>query len=135
MATKTPHSDAYLKSEVLGASKLVDKELAKIQTFVLVPLISLLELCNSLKTAEVNATVPTVTQLIGNASARVSKLVREKAASSLNKALLPTTHTKKTNLHPFILVQGTFMSVEDMMSVIDTEIVITLNLLKMYQLY
>ena len=46
VVTKTPHLDSYLKTELSSATKSDDKELAKIQTFMLdelAPLTSILE--------------------------------------------------------------------------------------------
>ena len=46
VATKTPHLDSYLKTELSSMTKSEDKELAKIQTFILdalAPLTSILE--------------------------------------------------------------------------------------------
>ena len=94
-ATKTPRLDDFLKATIPTTAKNEDKELAKIQTFVLdsmAPLTALLEAGNSEEEltleAVTNATT-TAVELLGNASARISRLRREKVCNHLNKSLQP----------------------------------------------
>ena len=86
-ATKTPSLDGYLKSELSQATKAADKELAKIQTFVLdalSPLTAIVEADtkgeNITNTQGVNA-VKAAIELIGNANPRISHLRRMKIIS------------------------------------------------------
>ena len=92
-ATKTPKLDEFIRHVVPSASKNADKELAKIQTFVLdaiAPLATILEAGNSedkeLSVEEVLAATTLAVELIGNASARISRLRREKVCSHLNSS-------------------------------------------------
>ena len=93
-ATRTPQMDSYLKPEVPTSVKSLDKELAKVQSFVLDTLAPLSALVETTKKEEV--TIEEVTdaatcaiQLLGNANAQISRLRREKITSSLNKTLVP----------------------------------------------
>ena len=73
-----------MKSETSTGVKAVDKELGHIQTFVLdalAPLTSLLEDCEDKAVVD---TVSVAVQLIGNASARISHLRREKVTGHIN---------------------------------------------------
>ena len=96
-ATKTPSLDGYLKSELPRATKAADKELAKIQTFVLdalSPPTAIVEAAtkgeNITNTQGVNA-VKAAIELTGNANPRISHLRRTKIISQMNKSLLPLT--------------------------------------------
>ena len=91
-ATKSPNLDAFMRTEVPSSSKASDKELAKIQTFVLdslALLTTLLERAESMTPAEVQEAATTAAQLVGNTSARLSWLRREKIITKVNKTLLP----------------------------------------------
>ena len=84
-----------IKTEVSGGIKTADKELAKIQTFALdaiAPLTAILEADAKDKdwTREqlIGATKAAL-QLIGNTSAKISHLRREKVVSHINQALMP----------------------------------------------
>ena len=93
VATKTPHLDSYLKTELSSTTKSDDKELAKIQTFMLntlAPLTSILE-ADSEKVSydEVIDATKAAVALIGNANAQISHLRRQKVISQVNKALMP----------------------------------------------
>lgn len=94
-ATKTPQLDAYLKTEVSASTKSTDRELAKLQSFVLdamAPLTAVMESANSdnpLSFRETLQAVLAAAGLIGNASARISRLRREKVTLAINKTLLP----------------------------------------------
>ena len=90
-ATRTPQLDVYIRSEVKSA----DKDLAKIQTFVLdalALLVSILDLNSRDHCPAYQDTIDaisTAVELIGNASARISHLRQEKVTLGLNKTLLP----------------------------------------------
>ena len=79
-ATKTPQLDNYLKPEISQQAKTTDKELAKIQAFVLDSLAPLSHLMvldaqgHEITHAEAIATVKATIELIGNANAKVSHL-------------------------------------------------------------
>ena len=87
--------DSYLKPEISQQGKAVDKDLAKIQTFVLdslAPLSHLMELDaqgHKINHSEAIGAAQTAIELIGNANAKISHLRRTKVISQLNKSLLP----------------------------------------------
>ena len=94
---RTPQLDGYIKSEVPHQVKSADKDLAKIQTFVLdalaplTPLVSILDLnsrdhCPAYQ--DTIDTISTAVELLGNASATITHLRREKLTLGLNKTLL-----------------------------------------------
>ena len=94
-ATKTPQLDPLMKAETSTGAKARDKELAKIQSFVLdalAPLTSVIDSENRQEDPSVKeykeASVAAA-ELLGNASARISRLRREKIVLDMNKALLP----------------------------------------------
>ena len=73
-------------------TKADDRELVKIQSFVLdslAPLTALLEQGEAMSHGEVKEAASTAVQLIGNANARMSRLRREKIVTSMNRSLLP----------------------------------------------
>ena len=81
-----------MRSEVSSNTKVYDRELAKIQSFVLDSLVSLkalLEQEEVMSPGEVKDATSTAVQLIGNANARMSHLRREKTVTSMNRTLLP----------------------------------------------
>ena len=94
-ATRTPKLDEYMKQLTPAAARTTDKELAKIQTFVsdaVAPLTALMEaehVEETLTMDDVPAAVANAVELIGNASARISRLRREKLCPTLNKTLQP----------------------------------------------
>lgn len=95
-ATRTPKVDQVIKSLVPQSIKTTDKELSRLQTFVLdsmAPLAALMEQVShhsdEVSIEDVKAATLTATELIGNASAHISRLRREKLVSSINKSLLP----------------------------------------------
>ena len=94
-ATRTPQMDPVLKAELSSSTKSADRELARIQSFVLdalAPLSALIEADaqgKALSQAEGMSAVITAAQLIGNTSAHISNLRREKAAAQVNKTLTP----------------------------------------------
>ena len=94
-ATRTPQLDPFIKTEMSAAAKQSDRELARIQTFILdaiTPLAAIIDGANSGKPLSEGDTLlaaSTAAELLGNANARMSRLRREKAVGSLNKTLLP----------------------------------------------
>ena len=95
--TRTPQLDSYLKSEISQQAKTGDKDLAKIQTFVLDPLAPLTHLIeldaqgHEISHSQAINAAKAAIQLIGNASAKISLLRQTKVISQLNKSLLPLT--------------------------------------------
>ena len=90
--TKSPNLDPFMRTEVSSNVKAGDKELAKIQSFVLdslAPLTALLEQGQEMSPDEVRDATSTAVELIGNANARISRLRRERIVTSVNKVLLP----------------------------------------------
>ena len=91
-ATRTPQLDGFMRLEVSNVIKAGDKELAKLQTFVLDALATLtltLEWENrgyDYGKNDIMQAVTTAVELLGNASARISHL---KVVTELNKSLLP----------------------------------------------
>lgn len=94
VALKTPRLDDVLKAEASPTAKSLDKELAKVQTFMLDasgPLAQVLEeaqqgqltLEGAVEAAE------TALRLLGNANARTSRLRRHKVLEEFNKTLQP----------------------------------------------
>ena len=94
-ATRTPQLDSYLKPEISQQGKAADKELAKVQTFVLdslAPLSHLMELDvqgHEISHNEALSAARAAIELIGNANAKISHLRWTKVISQLNKSLLP----------------------------------------------
>lgn len=94
-ATKTPQLDPLMKAEASTGAKARDKELAKIQSFVLdalAPLTTMIDKENRQEAPPAKdyreASLAAV-ELLGNANARISRLRREKVVTDVNKALLP----------------------------------------------
>ena len=90
--TKLPNLDPFMRTEVSSSAKADDKELAKVQSFVLdslAPLTALLEQGEEMSHDEVRDATLAAVELIGNANARISHLRREKIVTCVNKALLP----------------------------------------------
>ena len=100
-ATKTPQLDPYLKTEVSTTAKAVDKEFSRIQTFILdgmAPLTAVLEALSKdepLSVQEAQLAVTSALELMGNVSARISRLQSKKLTASFNKLLLPLTQEDK----------------------------------------
>lgn len=95
-ATRTPRFDQVIRSLAPQSAKTSDRELARLQTFVLdsmAPLSALMELLSHdtdwVSIEDVRNATLTATELIGNASAQISHLRREKLMQSINKNLLP----------------------------------------------
>lgn len=94
-ATRTPQLDSFIKPEISQPIKTADKELGKLQTFVLdalAPLTSLLEIDargeNITHNQALDASKAAI-KLLGNASAQISHVRRTKVVTHLNKSLLP----------------------------------------------
>lgn len=91
-ATRTPRLDHFIKAEASQTAKSLDKDLARIQTFVLdalAPLTALVENIETVTPEELRLASTSAIQLIGNANARISRLRREKIVTAVNKSLLP----------------------------------------------
>ena len=95
-ATRTPKVDQVIKSLASQSAKSTDRELARLQTFVLdsmAPLSSLMEMishgADKVSIEDIKIATSTATELIGNTSAQISRLRREKLIQSINKNLLP----------------------------------------------
>ena len=92
-ATKTPQLDPFMRSGISAGVKTADKELAKIQTFMLDAMAPLATICmlekESMSARDTRNAVVTAVELLGNANARVSRLRRERVVLNVNKALLP----------------------------------------------
>ena len=95
-ATRTPRVDQVIRSLAPQSAKASDRELARLQTFVLdsmAPLSALMELLSHdtdrVSIEDIRNATLTATELIGNASAQISHLRREKLMQSINKNLLP----------------------------------------------
>ena len=93
-ATRTPQLDSYLKPEISQQGKAADKELAKVQTFVLdslAPLSHLMELDvqgHEISHNEALSAARAAIELIGNAKAKISHLWLTKVIFQLKKSLL-----------------------------------------------
>ena len=93
-ATKTPQMDAFLKADLSPATKALDKDLVKLQTFILdalAPLSMVLDQDSKGQTMSKEETLEaahTAVHLIGNANVRISCVRHEKAIMDINKALL-----------------------------------------------
>ena len=90
--TRTPKFDPVIKTLAPQQARSTDKELARIQTFLLdtMALISaILESANEMAVEDVRETSITASALIGNANAKHSHLRREKLVTAINKNLTP----------------------------------------------
>ena len=94
-ATRTPQLDGFIKGEVSMATRNADKELARLQSLVLDSLAPLTHLLEAEQRGgppmweEAKKAVVAATECVGNASAKMTHLRREKVITDLNKALLP----------------------------------------------
>ena len=91
-ATRTPRLDHFIRAEAPQATKSLDRDLARIQSFVLdalAPLTALAERGDATTKEELRLATTSAIQLLGNASARISRLRREKVVQAVNKSLLP----------------------------------------------
>ncbi len=103
--------DDYIQPLVPTASRSTDKELARIQTFILdavAPLTALLEAGNkeerdTIPIEEVMKATTSMVELIGNASARMSCLRREKLCSNLNKVLQSLARGRSCSRMPHLI--------------------------------
>ena len=93
MRLRHPAWTDFLKQELAAATKSADKEMTKIQTFVLdavAPLTAtMLEAEETLNKEEALTAAGTALELLGNANARISRLRHEKVMQDLNKVLQP----------------------------------------------
>jgi hypothetical protein len=90
-ATRTPKVDHVIKSLATQTAKTADRELARVQSFVLdalAPLTTILEI-KELSMLDIKEATLSATTLIGNANAQISRLRRQKLATSINKDLGP----------------------------------------------
>ena len=81
-----------MRTEISSSTKTSDKELAKIQKFVLdslAPLTALLENAEKMNPIHIHDAAASAVELVGNASAQLSQLRREKIITGMNKTLLP----------------------------------------------
>ncbi len=103
-ATRTPQLDGFIKGEVSTATRNADKELARLQSLVLDSLVPLTQLLKAEQRVgpptweEAKKAVVATTELMGNASTKMTHLRREKVTTDLNKALLPVAK-EATNFH------------------------------------
>ena len=91
-ATRTPRLDHFMHTLAPQTAKVVDRELSRIQTFVLdslAPLTAILDNKDNMSIEDVKEASITAVELIGNANAKISRLRREKLVSSINKSLVP----------------------------------------------
>ena len=91
-AMRTPRLDHFIHTLAPQTAKAADRELSRIQTFVLdplAPLTALLDNTDNMSIEEIKEASITAVELIGNASAKISRLCREKLVSSINKSLVP----------------------------------------------
>ena len=90
--TRTPRLDHIMKTLAPQAAKSADKELARIQSFMLdslAPVSAILENVDRMMVEDVRRRHLHAAQLIGNANAQVSHLRREKLVSAINTNLTP----------------------------------------------
>ena len=93
-ATKSPNLNPFTRTEVSSRVKVDDKELAKIQSFVLdslAQLMALLEQGQDMSPDEVRDATSAAVELIGNTNTRISRLRKDKIVACVNKVLLPLT--------------------------------------------
>ncbi len=94
-ATKVPQTDFFVKSHASNAAKSTDRELAKLQALIndgIAPITAILtkgDKEESMSGDEVLKAAESAAELLGNASAKLSQLRREKLTSDFNKSLLP----------------------------------------------
>ncbi len=94
-ATKVPQMDFFVKSHASNAAKSTDRELAKLQALIndgIAPITAILtkgDKEESMSGDEVLKAAESAAELLGNASAKLSQLRREKLTSDFNKSLLP----------------------------------------------
>lgn len=94
-STKTPQMEPFLKEEVSPQAKTADKELERTQSFLLDAVAPLTAIIDKKVTGSdhlhpnVLMAIHSACQLLGNASAKLAGLRREKVITSFNKGLLP----------------------------------------------
>ena len=90
--TKTPRLDPVIKIFATQGAKAANKELAKLQTFVLdslAPLTTLLVYSDGMLVEKVKEVSSTTVELRRSANAQISCLRREKLVTSINMNLAP----------------------------------------------
>ena len=91
-ATRTPKVDHIMRTLAPQPARAADRELTRIQTFVLdslAPVTAILENAGKMTTREITEASSSAAALIGNANARISRLRREKYVTAINKNLTP----------------------------------------------
>ena len=91
-ATRTPGLNDLIKAETHQTVKSLNKDLARIQSFVLdalAPLTTLVEGDDSVTPEDLHLASTYAIQLLGNSNARISCLRWEKIVTSIKKSLLP----------------------------------------------
>ena len=91
-ATRTPRLDHVMKTLAPQAAKTADKELARIQSFMLdslAPISAMLENAGKMTVEDVREASSAAAELVGNVNAQISRLRREKLVSAINKNLTP----------------------------------------------
>jgi hypothetical protein len=91
-STRTPRQDSYMRSETPQGIRTMDRELSRVQTFMLdtlAPLVAIYEYTHDLSPDDIKEATTAAIKLLGNASAQVSQLRKEKVITSINKSLLP----------------------------------------------
>ena len=90
--TRTPKVDHVMRALAPPAATSTDRDLARIQTFVLdslAPVTSLLERAERMSVEDIKDAAFTAGMLIGNANVHISQLRREKYITTTNKNLTP----------------------------------------------
>ena len=98
VATKTPSLDLFMRSKISTGAKALDKDLTKIQTFVLdsmAPLTALLERGDTMDCLAVQEAASIAMELLGNANARILRLCREKIVTAVPHFKMEGIHTLK----------------------------------------
>uniref|UniRef100_A0A1X7TW09 Uncharacterized protein n=1 Tax=Amphimedon queenslandica TaxID=400682 RepID=A0A1X7TW09_AMPQE len=86
-AARSPRLDSVMKTVAPQSAQSVDKELARLQTFILdalAPLTAILEGTNEMTVQDIREALITASILIGNANAKLTRLRREKLISAIN---------------------------------------------------
>ena len=90
---KTPRMDDFVRGEVSSQVKNLDRDLTRMQTFLLDPLAPLISIKETpdteLSLEDTKEAVDTAISLLGNANARMSRLRWERILQDTNKTLLP----------------------------------------------
>ena len=90
--TRTPRVDHVMKTLAPQTAKTADKELVRIQSFMLdslTPVSALLENAERMTVEDVKEASSATAELIGNVNVQISRLIREKLVTAINKNLTP----------------------------------------------